>query len=194
MPRRRERIGRSRIVRESEFDRDVLVRHAPGFRDHLSTPNSWPTVATKKVLNACPNAECSDDRSKGLCVGSKGQAAQCRNDDTGDHNGFHGATPSIGTVRDSCDNVLAAAVNGYYKSNLLNGPARRGHAGRPKSIEVATFGWVYWHPSVLLHGRIAELGRSSVLHNRAEHRARYNPMAQLCTRTGRFNLIVDPKC
>lgn len=35
-----------------------------------------------------------------------------------------GATPSIGTVGDSYDNALAETVNGYYKTELVRGPAR----------------------------------------------------------------------
>ena len=41
-----------------------------------------------------------------------------------------GATPSIGTVGDSYDNALAETVNGYYKAELIRGPARTGR-GRP---------------------------------------------------------------
>lgn len=37
-----------------------------------------------------------------------------------------GAVPSIGTVRDSYDNALAETVNGYYKTELIRGPARTG--------------------------------------------------------------------
>ncbi|ETZ41168.1 integrase core domain protein [Mycobacterium avium MAV_061107_1842] len=35
-----------------------------------------------------------------------------------------GAVPSIGTVGDSFDNALAETVNGYYKAELIYGPAR----------------------------------------------------------------------
>lgn len=37
-----------------------------------------------------------------------------------------GATPSIGTVGDSYDNALAETVNGYYKAELVRGPAKSG--------------------------------------------------------------------
>jgi putative transposase len=37
-----------------------------------------------------------------------------------------GAVPSIGTVGDSFDNAVAETVNGYYKSELIYGPARTG--------------------------------------------------------------------
>jgi putative transposase len=36
-----------------------------------------------------------------------------------------GATPSTGTIRDF-DNALAETVNGYYKAELIYGPARTG--------------------------------------------------------------------
>ena len=42
-----------------------------------------------------------------------------------------GAVPSIGTVGDSFDNALAETVNGYYKAELIRGPARDGDRGRP---------------------------------------------------------------
>jgi transposase InsO family protein len=48
-----------------------------------------------------------------------------------------GAVPSIGTVGDSFDNALAETVNGYYKSELIYGPApdlenrRRRRTGHP---------------------------------------------------------------
>jgi hypothetical protein len=41
-----------------------------------------------------------------------------------------GAIPSIGTVGDSYDNALAETVNGYYKAELIRGPARTA-PGRP---------------------------------------------------------------
>ena len=42
-----------------------------------------------------------------------------------------GAMPSIGTVGDSYDNALAETVNGYYKAELIRGPARDAGPGRP---------------------------------------------------------------
>jgi putative transposase len=38
----------------------------------------------------------------------------------------------IGTVADSYDNALAETVNGYYKAELIRGPARPGR-GAPSS-------------------------------------------------------------
>ena len=69
-----------------------------------------------------------------------------------------GAVPSIGTVGDSFDNALAETVNGYYKTELVRGPAQ---AGRPwKSVddlELATLGWVHWHNTARLHGYLGDV-------------------------------------
>lgn len=42
-----------------------------------------------------------------------------------------GAVPSIGTVGQSFDNALAETVNGYCKSELIDGPAPRPARGKP---------------------------------------------------------------
>jgi hypothetical protein len=55
-----------------------------------------------------------------------------------------GATPSIGTVGDSYDNALAETVNGYYKAELIRGPARQGPWKTVEEVELATLGWVHW--------------------------------------------------
>jgi putative transposase len=56
-----------------------------------------------------------------------------------------GAIPSIGSIGDSFDNALAETVNGYYKSELIYGPARSGPWKTVEDVEVATVGWVHWH-------------------------------------------------
>src|SRR5690606_26203508 len=56
-----------------------------------------------------------------------------------------GATPSIGTVGDSYDNALAETVNGYYKTELVRGPARQRPWKTVEDLELATLGWVHWH-------------------------------------------------
>ncbi|ELU61153.1 hypothetical protein PCS70012_02316, partial [Streptococcus pneumoniae PCS70012] len=48
-----------------------------------------------------------------------------------------GATPSIGTVGDSYDNALAETVNGYYKAELVRGPARSGPWKTVENLELA---------------------------------------------------------
>jgi putative transposase len=63
-----------------------------------------------------------------------------------------GAVPSIGTIGDSFDNALAETVNGYYKSELIYGPARTGPWKTVEDVELATLGWVHWHNTSRLHG------------------------------------------
>ena len=68
-----------------------------------------------------------------------------------------GAVPSIGTVGDSFDNALAETVNGYYKAELIYGPARTGPWKTVEDVELATLGWVYWHNTRRLHGYLSDL-------------------------------------
>lgn len=68
-----------------------------------------------------------------------------------------GAVPSIGTVGDSYDNALAETVNGYYKAELIRGPARPGPWRTVDDVELATLGWVHWHNHQRLHGYLADL-------------------------------------
>jgi putative transposase len=49
-----------------------------------------------------------------------------------------GAVPSIGSVGDSYDNALAETVNGYYKTELIRGPAR---SGPWRTVEDVELGW-----------------------------------------------------
>ncbi|WP_227531403.1 IS3 family transposase [Microbacterium tenebrionis] len=68
-----------------------------------------------------------------------------------------GATPSIGTVGDSYDNALAETVNGYYKTELVRGPARPGPWKTVEDLELATLGWVHWHNTQRLHGYLSDV-------------------------------------
>ena len=68
-----------------------------------------------------------------------------------------GATPSIGTVGDSYDNALAETVNGYYKAELIRGPARTEPWRTVEEVELATLGWVHWHNTQRLHGYLGDL-------------------------------------
>jgi putative transposase len=68
-----------------------------------------------------------------------------------------GAVPSIGTVGDSFDNALAETVNGYYKSELIYGPARTGPWRTVEDVELATLSWVHWHNTSRLHGYLGDL-------------------------------------
>jgi putative transposase len=68
-----------------------------------------------------------------------------------------GAVPSIGTVGDSFDNALAETVNGYYKTELIRGPARTGPWKTVEEVELATLGWVHWHNNQRLHGYLNDM-------------------------------------
>ncbi|WP_431860756.1 IS3 family transposase [Micrococcus terreus] len=68
-----------------------------------------------------------------------------------------GATPSIGTVGDSYDNALAETVNGYYKAELIRGPARSGPWKTVEDLELATLGWVHWHNTQRFHGYLGDV-------------------------------------
>ena len=68
-----------------------------------------------------------------------------------------GAVPSIGTVGDSFDNALAETVNGYYKAELIYGPARSAPWRTVEDVELATLGWVHWHNTIRLHGYLEDL-------------------------------------
>jgi hypothetical protein len=68
-----------------------------------------------------------------------------------------GAIPSIGTVGDSYDNALAETVNGYYKAELIRGPARQDPWKTVEEVELATLGWVHWHNTQRLHGYLGDV-------------------------------------
>lgn len=69
-----------------------------------------------------------------------------------------GAIPSIGTVGDSYDNALAETVNGYYKTELIRGPARDAKPWKAvDDVELATLGWVHWHNTNRLHGYLDDV-------------------------------------
>ena len=68
-----------------------------------------------------------------------------------------GAVPSIGTVGDSYDNALAETVNGYYKAELIRGPARPGPWRTVEDVELATLSWVHWHNHQRLHGYLDDV-------------------------------------
>jgi putative transposase len=68
-----------------------------------------------------------------------------------------GAVPSIGTVGDSYDNALAETVNGYYKAELIRGPARQGPWKTVEEVELATLEWVHWHNTQRLHGYLGDI-------------------------------------
>lgn len=55
------------------------------------------------------------------------------------------------------DNALAETVNGYYKAELIRGPARPGPWRTVDDVELATLGWVHWHNHQRLHGYLDDL-------------------------------------
>ncbi len=57
----------------------------------------------------------------------------------------------------SFDNALAETVNGYYKAELIYGPARTGPWKTVEDVELATLGWVYWHDTARLHSYLNAL-------------------------------------
>jgi putative transposase len=52
-----------------------------------------------------------------------------------------GVEPSVGTVGDSYDNVLAETINGLYKAEVI---WRRGPWRSIEAVEFATLEWVDW--------------------------------------------------
>jgi len=54
--------------------------------------------------------------------------------------------------------VLAETVNGYYKAELIRGPAREGRPWKTvEDVELATLGWVHWHNHDRLHGYLDDV-------------------------------------
>lgn len=53
-------------------------------------------------------------------------------------------------------NALAETVNGYYKAELIRGPARSGPWKTVEDVELATLSWVHWHNTSRLHGYLAD--------------------------------------
>ena len=54
-------------------------------------------------------------------------------------------------------NALAETVNGYYKTELVRGPARPGPWRTVEDLELATLGWVSWHNTQRLHGYLGDV-------------------------------------
>lgn len=60
-------------------------------------------------------------------------------------------------MRDRPRPALAETVNGYYKTELIRGPARTGPWKTIEEVELATLGWVHWHNTQRLHGYLNDL-------------------------------------
>ena len=54
-------------------------------------------------------------------------------------------------------NALAETVNGYYKAELVRGPAKSGPWKTIDDLELATLGWVHWHNTKRLHGYLGDV-------------------------------------
>ena len=48
-------------------------------------------------------------------------------------------------------------MNGYYKAELVRGPARSGPWKRVEDLELATLGWVHCHNTQRLHGYLDDV-------------------------------------
>jgi putative transposase len=52
---------------------------------------------------------------------------------------------------------VAETVNGYYKSQLIYGPARTRPWKTVEDVELATLSSVHWHNASRLHGYLGDL-------------------------------------
>jgi len=68
------------------------------------------------------------------------------------HEAFLAARAQTGENKPVSFEALAETVNGYYKSELIYGPARTGPWKTVEDVELATLGWVHWHNTRRLHG------------------------------------------
>ena len=48
-------------------------------------------------------------------------------------------------------------MNGYYKAELIRGPARSAPWKTVEDVELATLGWVHWHNTTRLHGYLGDV-------------------------------------
>ncbi len=89
----------------------------------------WPVAShlrTEMVRHAIEMARWSRGRHHEDLRCHSDAGSQCTSIRYGERLAEIGATPSIGTVEDSYDNTLTETVNGYYKTELVRGPARPG--------------------------------------------------------------------
>jgi putative transposase len=129
---------------------DVYSRMIVGWR-------AAPHMRTEMVLDAIEMARWSR--------GTKIEGLRCHSDAGSQFTSLRygerlaeiGAVPSIGTVADSYDNALAETVNGYYKAELIRGPARTEPWRTVEDVELATLGWVHWHNTQRLHGYLGDI-------------------------------------
>ena len=48
-------------------------------------------------------------------------------------------------------------MNGYYKAELIRGPARPGPWRTVDDVELATLGWAHWHNTQRLHSYLGDV-------------------------------------
>jgi putative transposase len=96
-------------------------------------------MRTTMVLDAIEMAGCSRGTALGGLRCHSDAGSQPTSIRYGERLAEIGAAPSIGTVGDSYDNALAETVNGYYKSELMYGPARGG-PWRARSLSIGQQG------------------------------------------------------
>jgi len=116
-----------------------------------------PNMRTEMVLDAIEMARWSRGRHHAGLRCHSDAGSQFTSIRYGERLAEIGATPSIGTVGDSYDNALAETVNGYYKTELVRGPARPGPWKSVEDLELATLGWVHWHNTERLHGYLGDV-------------------------------------
>lgn len=116
-----------------------------------------PHMRTEMVLDAIEMARWSRGHHHGDLRCHSDAGSQFTSIRYGERLAEIGATPSIGTVGDSYDNALAETVNGYYKAELVRGPARSGPWKTVEDLELATLGWVHWHNTQRLHGYLGDV-------------------------------------
>ncbi len=116
-----------------------------------------PHMRTEMVLDAIEMARWSRGHHHGDLRCHSDAGSQFTSIRYGERLAEIGATPSIGTVGDSFDNALAETVNGYYKTELVRGPARSGPWKSVEDLELATLGWVHWHNTKRLHGYLGDI-------------------------------------
>jgi putative transposase len=84
------------------------------------------------------------------------ESAQCTSVRDGERLVEIGAVPSSGSIGDPFDNALAETVNGYYRAELIRGPARHRPCKAVEDVELATLGWVHWHNTQRLHSDLGD--------------------------------------
>ncbi|WP_155724474.1 integrase core domain-containing protein, partial [Mycobacterium avium] len=68
----------------------------------------------------------------------------------------HHSGPTTYTVNETRP-ALAETVNGYYKAELIYGPARSRPWKTVEDVELATLSWVHWHNTSRLHSYLGDI-------------------------------------